>query len=268
MRWLILTGLLFALPAQAAIDSTDGAFSVDLLRPWQQSFSGYPGVVFEAKVKYRRKRSLIRATRLKRKYVEDELRGMAEEDIVGLDLKGAAFRTPGVLRMPLSGQRNIYFLAYRYRKREFKTGYFNVKGTSYALLTYNINSEDWQVLAAALSVEEPPDMPAPLPAKAPAVETAPIETAPVPPLRDAVSDLKACVQSILDCVEGSRNKLYRPCVRKGRRCEKDPRTGCCAKKCVKQFMRRLKTGKTDDEAFLEVFTYDGSCMPGIGRVDR
>jgi hypothetical protein len=70
-------------------------------------------------------------------------------------------------------------------------------------------------------------------------------------------DPRACVSRIRSCVDNGNS--FSACVARARRCEKDPKQGCCPDSCVAIFQKRVNT-KSEAAAFREVFSLDHPCL--------
>lgn len=84
-----------------------------------------------------------------------------------------------------------------------------------------------------------------------------------PDLKNPVTDLADCTQSVLDCIENG-TKLENCFVSDVKICTgAEPSDFCCTQECAEQIIAELDRGASQHEAILEVFVYDGTCMPGI-----
>jgi len=84
-----------------------------------------------------------------------------------------------------------------------------------------------------------------------------------PDLKNPVTDLADCIQSIIDCV--GRGTALDSCFDSDIKiCSgAEPTDFCCTQECADQITQELAAGSTEQEAILNVFVYDGTCMPGI-----
>jgi hypothetical protein len=85
-------------------------------------------------------------------------------------------------------------------------------------------------------------------------------------VKNPVTDLDACIESIFTCLEGGT--ALKDCfgsqvtVCAG----EEPTDGCCMQACGDLLAQKLAEGTSEQEAFLEVFIYDSTCMPNIAEV--
>lgn len=85
-------------------------------------------------------------------------------------------------------------------------------------------------------------------------------------VKNPVTDLGACYQSVFACLE--KGSALKDCfgtqviVCAG----EEPTDGCCMQACGDQLAQNRDSGLSDQEALLEVFVYDGTCMPNIAEV--
>lgn len=84
-------------------------------------------------------------------------------------------------------------------------------------------------------------------------------------VKNPVTDLGSCAESVMTCVKNGVS--LRDCIGSDVNiCQsKTPSGGCCTQTCRDQLTDVLDSGKNDQDAFLEVFVFDGSCMPGITK---
>lgn len=84
-----------------------------------------------------------------------------------------------------------------------------------------------------------------------------------PYLKNPVTDLADCIQSVLDCIGGGTaldncfDSDIKICT------SAEPTDFCCTQQCADQITQELAAGSSEQEAILNVFVYDGTCMPGI-----
>jgi hypothetical protein len=84
-----------------------------------------------------------------------------------------------------------------------------------------------------------------------------------PDLKNPVTDLADCTQSVLDCIENG-TKLENCFDSDVKICTgAEPTNFCCTQECAEQITAELDRGASQHEAILEVFVYDGTCMPNI-----
>jgi hypothetical protein len=85
-------------------------------------------------------------------------------------------------------------------------------------------------------------------------------------VKNPITDLGACVESVFACLENG--SALKDCfgtqviVCTG----EEPTDGCCMQLCGDQLAQKLDSGTSEHEALLEVFVYDGTCMPNIAEV--
>jgi hypothetical protein len=85
-------------------------------------------------------------------------------------------------------------------------------------------------------------------------------------VKNPVTDLGACYESVFACLE--KSAALKDCfgtqviVCAG----EEPTDGCCMQSCGDQLAQNLDSGFSEQEALLEVFVYDGTCMPNIAEV--
>jgi len=88
-----------------------------------------------------------------------------------------------------------------------------------------------------------------------------------PNLKTPVTDLAACIETVTNCVQ-NENLLKNCFSEQNAICTKtEPQDGCCTQQCADQVLQLLEDGKSEQKAFLEVFVYDGSCMPNVTKSD-
>jgi len=100
--------------------------------------------------------------------------------------------------------------------------------------------------------------------QAPSVGTAPKVSWTVEyDVKNPVTDLAGCAESVLDCIKGGTplNACFDSEVSI---CAGDePINDCCMQACADQLLQKLEGGTDAQDAYLEVFVYDGTCMPNI-----
>ena len=83
--------------------------------------------------------------------------------------------------------------------------------------------------------------------------------------KNPITDLSACATQVLDCMKqgtvlggcfGTQVTLCQSSI---------PQGGCCMQACGDQLSQLLAQGKSEQQAYLEVFIRDGSCMPGVAE---
>jgi hypothetical protein len=84
-----------------------------------------------------------------------------------------------------------------------------------------------------------------------------------PSLKDPVTDLADCIESVFDCMNSEI--ALKDCFATGVNvCSGSvPSDGCCMQACGDQLKQKLESGTSEQDAFLKVFVYDGSCMPKL-----
>ena len=85
-------------------------------------------------------------------------------------------------------------------------------------------------------------------------------------VKNPVTDLAGCAESVMACVENGT--VLKDCfgIEVSVCTGAEPTDGCCMQACGDQLTQKLDSGINEQDAFLEVFVYDGSCMPGIEEV--
>jgi hypothetical protein len=87
-------------------------------------------------------------------------------------------------------------------------------------------------------------------------------------VKNPVTDLGACIESVLACLE-SKTALKDCFDSQVSVCTgSEPADGCCMQACCDQLEQKLNSGISEQDAFLEVFVYDGTCMPNIAEVKK
>ena len=84
-----------------------------------------------------------------------------------------------------------------------------------------------------------------------------------PNLKNPVTDLADCIESVLACM--NNQIALKDCfATEVHVCTSAvPKDGCCMRACGDQLTQELQSGSSEQDAFLKVFVYDGSCMPDL-----
>jgi hypothetical protein len=84
-----------------------------------------------------------------------------------------------------------------------------------------------------------------------------------PELKNPVTDLADCIQSVIDCI--GRGTALDNCFDSDIKiCTgAEPTDFCCTQECADQIIQELAIGSTDHDTILKVLVYDGTCMPNI-----
>jgi hypothetical protein len=85
-------------------------------------------------------------------------------------------------------------------------------------------------------------------------------------VKNPVTDLGACIESVFACLESGT--ALKDCfgTQVSVCTDAEPTDGCCMQACGDQLAQKLDSGTNEQDAFLEVFVYDGTCMPNIAEV--
>lgn len=87
-------------------------------------------------------------------------------------------------------------------------------------------------------------------------------------VKNPVTDLAACAESVMACVKDG-TALGECFGKPGIACAgSTPEAGCCMPACGVALASKLAAGTSEQDAFLEVFVYDGGCMPGIAEAAK
>ena len=87
-------------------------------------------------------------------------------------------------------------------------------------------------------------------------------------VKNPVTDLAGCAEAVMACVKNGT--ALKDCIgTEVAVCTgAEPLDGCCMQVCGDQIAQFLGAGTSEQDAFLKVFVYDGTCMPGIEEGTR
>ncbi len=82
-------------------------------------------------------------------------------------------------------------------------------------------------------------------------------------VKNPFTDLGACIESVFACLESGTDLKDCFDAQVSVCTGEEPADGCCMQACGDQLAQKLDSGTNEQDAFLEVFVYDGTCMPNI-----